>query len=239
MSKKTELIVALDLESADEAMSIVNNTGQAVEWYKIGSKMFTSFGPELVRRVKDAGKKIFLDLKFHDIPNTVAGAVAAAARMGVEMVNVHASGGSGMMRAAVEAAAENAPGEKPLVIAVTLLTSIDAGGLSEIAAGEKPDPEKYVLKLAKLASDSGLDGIVCSAKEISVLRRELPAGFSLVVPGIRPAGSAKDDQKRIMTPGEAAGLGADFIVVGRPVIRAEDPSAAAHAILEELKGRSL
>lgn len=234
----TKLIVALDVDTLDKALEIVDAAGPEVEWYKIGSQLFCEAGPNAVRLLKERGKKVFLDLKFHDIPNTVANAVAAGVKMGADIVNVHASGGSEMMRAAVEASAKIAD-EKgtpaPLIIAVTVLTSMDAGAITSILNAESEvDPAKHVVHLAKLAKASGMNGVVCSAKEIELIKDACGKEFVLVVPGIRPAGSALGDQKRVMTPAEAAAKGADFIVVGRPVIKAENPAEAAKAINLEL-----
>ncbi|MCK5844829.1 MAG: orotidine-5'-phosphate decarboxylase [Victivallales bacterium] len=235
----TKLIVALDVEKLEKALEFVDAAGPEVEWYKIGSQLFCEAGPEAVAALKRRGKKVFLDLKFHDIPNTVANAVAAGVRMGADMVNVHASGGSVMMRAAVEAAKEAASAEgteTPLVIAVTVLTSMDASALGEVinAADDDANPAEHVRRLAQLAENSGMDGVVCSAMEIELIKGACGSDFTLVVPGIRPAGSALGDQKRVMTPAEAAAKEADFIVVGRPVLKAENPAAAAKSINAEL-----
>jgi orotidine-5'-phosphate decarboxylase len=231
----TELIVALDVDELATARALVKAGGDPVGWYKIGSHLFTRSGPEAVRLLKEAGKKVFLDLKFHDIPNTVAGAVAAAAELGVDMVNVHASGGSAMMRAARAALADVPPERRPLLIAVTVLTSMDQAALGEVLGAEVA-PADQVRRLARLARDSGMDGVVASAHEIGLIRQACGAEFRLVIPGIRPAGGDRGDQQRVMTPGEAARAGADFIVVGRPVLKASDPAAAAAAILAEMAG---
>lgn len=233
----TKLIVALDKDSLAEALEVVDAAGDSVEWYKIGSQLFCKEGPAAVKAVKDKGKKVFLDLKFHDIPNTVANAVANSVRMGVDMVNVHASGGEEMMMRSVEAAKEAAvSGELPLVIAVTVLTSMNEAGLNQVLNVDTPrPPAAQVEHLAKLAKQSGMAGVVCSAHEIDIIRNACGKDFVLIVPGIRPAGSAVGDQKRVMTPAEAAAKGADFIVVGRPVLNAPDPAAAAKAINKELR----
>ena len=234
----TELIVALDVETLERALELVDAAGAEVEWYKIGSQLFCEAGPDAVKALKERGKKVFLDLKFHDIPNTVANAVSAGVRMGADMLNVHASGGTEMMRAAVKASAETAGKlevEPPLVIAVTVLTSMDAPALREVMSSECDiEPAEQVERLAKLAANAGMDGVVCSAREIEIIKSACGENFSLIVPGIRPAGSALGDQKRVMTPAEAAAGGANFIVVGRPVLRAENPAAAARAIRAEL-----
>lgn len=232
----TKLIVALDKDSLSEALAVIDAAGENVEWYKIGSQLFCKEGPAAVKAVKEKGKKVFLDLKFHDIPNTVANAVANSVRMGVDMVNVHASGGEEMMTRSVEAAKTAvADGEMPLVIAVTVLTSMNESGLTQVLNVSPPrPPAEQVKHLAKLAKKSGMHGVVCSAHEIDIIRNACGTDFVLIVPGIRPAGSAVGDQKRVMTPAEAAAKGADFIVVGRPVLEAADPAAAARAINEEL-----
>ena len=232
----TKLIVALDKDSLAEALAVVDAAGDSVEWYKIGSQLFCKEGPAAVKAIKDKGKKVFLDLKFHDIPNTVANAVANSVRMGVEMVNVHASGGEEMMSRSVEAAKETAAGgDLPLVIAVTVLTSMNEAGLTQVLNVDTPrPPAEQVEHLAKLAKQSGMSGVVCSAHEIDIIRKSCGQNFALIVPGIRPAGSAVGDQKRVMTPAEAAAKGADFIVVGRPVLNAPDPAEAARAINKEL-----
>jgi orotidine-5'-phosphate decarboxylase len=233
----TKLIVALDVDTLDKALDIVDAAGTEVEWYKIGSQLFCEAGPKAVQALKERGKKVFLDLKFHDIPNTVANAVTAGVEMGADIVNVHASGGSEMMRAAVDAAAKIADpdAEPPLIIAVTVLTSMDAPGLTSALNAEKEvQPANHVTHLAKLAKSAGMNGVVCSAKEIELIKDACGTDFVLVVPGIRPAGSALGDQKRVMTPAEAAAKGADFIVVGRPVIKAANPAEAAKAINSEL-----
>lgn len=229
MTADTKLIVALDFDTVEEAKELVNAAGDSVEWYKVGKQLFTRNGPAAVSFLKEAGKNVFLDLKFHDIPNTVAGAIRSAAAIGADMTNVHAGGGPAMLKAAAEA------GEKSgmLTIAVTVLTSMDKAELE--AVGVESEPKDQVVKLAKLAEASGLNGVVCSAHEITPLRKRCKDDFVLVVPGIRPTGSAVGDQKRVMTPAEAASAGADFIVVGRPVTKAENPAAAAAAILDEIK----
>lgn len=232
----TKLIVALDKDSLAEALDIVDAAGESVEWYKIGSQLFCKEGPAAVKAIKDKGKKVFLDLKFHDIPNTVANAIANSVKMGVDMVNVHASGGTEMMQRSVEAANNaNTSGSTPLVIAVTVLTSMNEEGLSEVLNCESTRaPATQVEHLAKLAKNSGMNGVVCSAHEIDIIRKACGEDFALIVPGIRPAGAAVGDQKRVMTPREAAEKGANFIVVGRPVLNADSPSIAAIAINKEL-----
>ena len=225
----TELIVALDVDSAAQARDLAARLGEDVGWVKVGNQLFTREGPSVVRELKAMGKRVFLDLKFHDIPNTVQQGVHAAAACGADMTNVHAGGGSDMVRAAVEAAADTGL----LLVAVTVLTSMDAAALEQV--GVVDPPERQVVRLARLVRDCGGAGVVCSALEIPMLRAACGPDFVLVVPGIRPRGAVHGDQKRVMTPGEAATAGADFIVVGRPITRAEDPAAAAAAILAELR----
>ncbi len=232
----SELIVALDFENLASALGFVETAGDSVTWYKIGSQLFCSAGPAAVAELKKRGKKVFLDLKFHDIPNTVASAVAEAVKMGADMVNVHASGGREMMKAAVKAANDNSkPGCRPLVIAVTVLTSMDQPALAEaLNRTDSYAPATHVPHLAKLAKDSGMDGVVASAHEIELIRNTCGKDFVLVIPGIRPADSSTDDQKRIMTPAEAVSKGANFLVVGRPVLKAKNPAEAARAIKAEM-----
>ena len=231
----TELIVALDKDSLEDALALVDAAGDSVKWYKVGSQLFCKEGPDAVRALKEKGKKVFLDLKFHDIPNTVANAVANGVSMGADMVNVHASGGSEMMKRSVEAGVKAAPaGVNPLIIAVTVLTSMDESGLRAAINSDVATPAEHVKHLAKLAKSSGMNGVVCSAHEIDIIREVCGEDFLLIVPGIRPAGSAVGDQKRVMTPSEAAGKGADFIVVGRPVLQADNPAEAAASIQAEL-----
>jgi orotidine-5'-phosphate decarboxylase len=226
----TEIMVALDVDTIEEAGKLVAAIGPAVDWYKVGKQLFTRHGPACVRLLKEAGKNVFLDLKFHDIPNTVGQAVRSAAAIGADLTNVHASGGQAMLREA--AAAGREAGIR--VIAVTVLTSLDAEQLRGI--GIRDDAATQVLRLARLAQEAGIQGVVCSALEISVLRRALGPDFLLVVPGIRPAGAAHGDQKRVMTPREAMDAGADFLVIGRPITGTPEPAAAAAAILREIRG---
>ena len=216
-----ELITALDFPDVASAMSMVDAIGDGCLWYKVGKQLFTSEGPQIVRTLKERGKKVFLDLKYHDIPNTVAGAVRAAASIGADLCNVHASGGPAMLRAAAEAARDAGI----VCIAVTVLTSLDAEELR--AVGISASPAEQVERLARLTQESGLAGVVCSALELPVIRKVCGKDFLTVVPGIRPAGSSADDQRRVMTPRMAAEAGADFIVVGRPITKAENPRAVA------------
>ena len=232
-----KLIIALDVESAAEARKLFSLLGAQAGMFKIGSQLFTAAGPEFVREVVAAGGRVFLDLKFHDIPNTVAGACREAVRLGVSLFNVHAAGGSEMMRRAAEATAETAAREnlpRPALIAVTVLTSADAGVLAEI--GVATGLEEQVKTLAKLAAASGLDGVVASPREIAPVRASVAReDFLLVTPGVRPAAAAHDDQRRVVTPAEAIRAGADYIVVGRAILNAGDPLRAAREIVAEME----
>ncbi len=225
------VIVALDFPSEAAALSLIERLEPDRCRLKIGKEMFTRLGPAFVRRVIDAGFEVFLDLKYHDIPNTVAAACEAAADLGVWMLNVHASGGRRMMEAAVERLARHA--ERPRLVAVTILTSLGAGELAEI--GFSGTPEDNVRRLAGLAADCGLDGVVCSPREAATLRAERGEDFLLVTPGVRPASASLDDQTRVMTPGDAIRAGASHLVVGRPITAAADPLAALTAIDAEVR----
>ncbi|RXJ73659.1 orotidine-5'-phosphate decarboxylase [Veronia nyctiphanis] len=217
-----KVIVALDYPSVDQALAFVDRIEPGTCRLKVGKEMFTLFGPEYVRQLHSRGHSVFLDLKFHDIPNTCARAVAAAAELGVWMVNVHASGGERMMVAAREAL--NSYGDdKPLLIGVTVLTSMEESDLAGV--GIQKAPQDHVVSLAALTKNSGLDGVVCSAHESSLLKEELGQSFKLVTPGIRPEGSDAGDQRRIMTPEQAVSAGSDYLVIGRPITKAEDPAA--------------
>jgi len=242
MNKQTELakriIVALDVGDKEEAFRLVKLLEQT-EIFKIGLKLFTLEGPTLFSKMKALRKKIFLDLKLHDIPNTVAEAVKSGVRHGVQMMTLHASGGGEMLARAVEVAASEAEKEKtarPLLLAVTILTSLKDQELKEI--GMKDNVEAQVLRLAELARKEGMDGVVCSPQEIEIVRREIGQDFIIVVPGIRPSWAAAQDQKRIMTPSQAIQKGADYLVVGRPIIEASSPQKAFFKILEELNRSS-
>jgi orotidine-5'-phosphate decarboxylase len=227
--------VALDYPDAAQALAMASRLDPALCRLKVGKELFTAAGPELVSVLSGLGFGVFLDLKFHDIPNTVAGAIRAAAALGVWMVNVHASGGRRMMQAARDALGPAGPGV-PLLTAVTVLTSMDATDLSETGVGGAL--EEQVLRLASLAVASGLDGVVCSAREAPVLRQALGATPVLVTPGIRPAGSDSGDQRRTLGPREALLAGSDFLVVGRPITAAADPAAAARDVLSEMSYRN-
>lgn len=226
------VFVALDTTDLDQAIAWANAVRPHVGGVKLGLEFFNSNGPDGVRRVVDLGLPVFLDLKFHDIPNTVAGAVRAVAGLGAAMVNVHASGGSAMLSAAAQAAAEYGE-NRPLVIAVTVLTSLDDGDLASV--GQAAPAASQVERLARLTLSCGLDGVVCSSAEIVALRAACGAEFRLIVPGIRPDWASAGDQKRIMTPRQARGLGADVLVIGRPITGSDDPAAAAARIAEELE----
>lgn len=229
-----ELIVALDVGTRQEAVDAAKRIGEAVGFYKIGLELFTADGPDVVKAVKDLGKKVFLDLKLHDIPRTVERAVRSAGRLGVDLMTIHSAGGKAMIRAAADAAAEF--GEAgPRVLAVTVLTSLDESDLSDIGIVGRT-PAEQVRAMAKFATANGAHGLVCSPKEVGDLSRTLPAGTLFVTPGVRPAGSSVGDQKRVATPAEAVADGATHLVVGRPIMAAADPSAAARAIRTEMNG---
>ena len=225
------VIVALDFADANLALALADRLDPADCALKVGKEMFVAAGPEPVRAMIARGFRVFLDLKFHDIPNTVGLACAAATRLGVWMLDVHAAGGAAMLaaaRAAVDDAAAKRGAEPPLLIAVTVLTSLGDADLR--ATGVEGDAMHQVLRLARLTATAGLDGVVCSAQEATVLRASLGPAFKLVTPGIRPAGSPVDDQTRIITPEAAIASGADYLVIGRPVTRARDPVSALAAI---------
>ena len=227
----TKIIVALDFADAASALALVERLDPALCRLKVGKELFTAAGPELVRALVARGFEVFLDLKFHDIPNTVAAACRAAAGLGVWMMNVHASGGRRMMTAAQEALA-GLP-QPPLLIAVTVLTSMSAEDLGEVGVSDAPADQ--VLRLARLTQDCRLDGVVCSAQEATLLRADLGAAFRLVTPGIRPAGTEAGDQRRVMTPVEALRAGATDLVIGRPITAAADPLAALQQIQSEIQ----
>lgn len=230
-----DLILALDVPTREEAAPLLRQLRGSLRWVKIGLQMFTAYGPDYVKAVADEGFSIFLDLKLHDIPNTVAKAVESLAPLPIGMLTLHTSGGREMMAAARKAQADTKP--ELLLLGVTVLTSMDATGLAEL--GVSVSPEQQVSRLGNLAVSSGLSGLVCSPLEVGLLRQQLPASVKLVTPGIRPAGEAGgDDQKRIMTPAEAARVGSSYIVVGRPILKAKDPAAAARSILADLSQAS-
>ncbi|PIP81113.1 MAG: orotidine-5'-phosphate decarboxylase [Gammaproteobacteria bacterium CG22_combo_CG10-13_8_21_14_all_40_8] len=227
MSAIQPIIIALDYACKLDALNFVEQLDPTLCRLKIGKEMFTHFGPQFVTELQSKGFEIFLDLKFHDIPNTVAKAVAAASDLGVWMVNVHACGGIDMMKAASNAL-KNKPQNKTLLIAVTVLTSMSQQDLQ--AVGIQRTVEEQVLALAKLTYEAGLDGVVCSAKEVTLLREHLPKDFLLVTPGIRPVGSALDDQKRVLTPSEALKMGSNYLVIGRPITQSPKPSETLQQI---------
>ncbi len=232
---RNPIIVALDVPNAEEALKLAEQLAPVCGGFKIGSELFTAAGPEVVRRIRGLGAPVFLDLKFHDIPNTVARAVAAAVRLDVQMLTVHASGGIDMLKAAEHVAQESAwqlGHAPPLVLAVTILTSLDGNALSQI--GLDPNVNRQVRRLANMANQAGLRGMVCSPREVADLRQMLPASTQLVIPGIRPQPVPGDDQKRTLSPREALALGANWLVVGRPICAAEKPRAAAEQMLKEI-----
>jgi orotidine-5'-phosphate decarboxylase len=226
-----KVIVALDFESKAEALALVDTLSPVECKLKVGKEMFTRFGPDFVKQLVSLNYDVFLDLKFHDIPNTVAKACKAAAELGIWMVNVHASGGVEMMKAAKQAI-HTSTHPNTLLTAVTVLTSMDQKQLSDIVS--QTTPEQQVLKLAKLAYQSGVDGVVCSAKEAELLRQNLPTQFMLVTPGIRPQGSEKGDQKRVVTPVDAIASGVDYLVMGRPITQSQHPLDTLKAINQSI-----
>jgi orotidine-5'-phosphate decarboxylase len=234
---KNKLIVALDVETAREALNLFAALKDVAGMFKIGSQLFTSAGPRLVCEIVADGGRIFLDLKFHDIPNTVAAAGVEAARLGVSIFDVHACGGSAMMRRTAEAVAETSEREgitRPLIIGITVLTSMDDSTLAE--AGFSSSTTEQVGRMARLADAAGLDGIVASPQEVKLVRETVERqNFVIVAPGVRPTGGAMDDQRRVMTPAEAVRAGADYLVVGRPILKASDPVLAANQIVEEMR----
>ena len=238
MPTKDKLIIALDLDSSSKALDLVKELRSVAGMFKVGSQLFTSAGPQIVRDIIALDSKVFLDLKFHDIPHQVAGAARAAAKLGVSLFTIHASGGSEMMRRAVDSVNEVAEktGHRSAVLAISVLTSIDATILSQI--GVNSSPTESVLRLTKLAEAAGVDGVVASPKEIENIRRTITnPKFIVLTPGIRPSenGPEKEEQKRVATPAAAIAAGASYIVVGRPITGASDPLRAAEAVIKEMK----
>src|SRR6266567_7117252 len=253
ISSRQRLIVALDVSSSAEAQRIVAGLGGSVEIYKVGMQLFTAEGPQIVRDLVASGRKVFLDLKYHDIPNSVAAAVREAVQLGVSMLTVHASGGTKMLRAATEAAQSHlktdadaprawTPGATRetaglKVLAVTVLTSMDEQDVNDI--GVQPQLSDQVVRLASLALGAGCDGVVSSAREVRALRTELGGEFLVVTPGVRPAGAVHGDQARVVTPAEAIAAGATYIVVGRPITAAANPAVAVDQILQEVEATAM
>jgi len=233
-SVKSTVIVALDYDNQDSALTLADRLDPTLCQLKVGKELFTAAGPSVVKKLTDRGFDIFLDLKFHDIPNTVAKAIGTAADLGVWMTNVHASGGSRMMSAARQAL--DSKGSDMLLIGVTVLTSMGVSDLEEV--GVQGNASAQVLRLAELAKNSGLDGVVCSAQEAKLLKESLGQGFKLVTPGIRLADSAADDQRRIVTPADALALGSDYLVIGRPITKSTDPLATLLEINRSLMSAS-
>ncbi len=233
---QNQLIVALDVENLATANRLVTTLSDDVKWFKIGKQLFTAVGPASVKLLHEAKKNIFLDLKFHDIPNTVAGAVASATKIGANIINVHASGGLEMMRAAGESAEKQASEfsiPKPTLLGVTILTSVDETNFQR-DFGTQRRLKDQVAYLAELSQKAGLEGVVASPLEIELIRKVCGNNFVIVTPGVRPAWAASNDQQRVMTPGEAINAGADYIVVGRPITAADNPREAARTILQEI-----
>lgn len=239
LSAKDRLVVALDVDSREQAISLVEELNPFVGLFKIGSQLFTATGPQLVKEIINRGAKVFLDLKYHDIPNTVASAVVAAMRLGVSICNVHALGGLAMMRQVAEECEKVAAKEsltKPIILAVTVLTSHDQASLNDLAINE--NLSDLVVRLAKLTQKAGLDGVVASAQEITLIRNATQSPFVVLTPGLRPAQSDTQDQKRVMTPEEALKAGSDYLVIGRPILAHPNPAKAAAEIVASLENLS-
>jgi orotidine-5'-phosphate decarboxylase len=231
-TREEKLIVALDVKSRDEAADLVESLSGLVGWFKIGSVLFTREGPDICRMIKDSGAGLFLDLKYHDIPNTVAGAVRSACDIGADMLTVHLSGGEAMLEAAVKAKNDSGR-DKMIIVGVTVLTHLTFDDFHSLFVSERPKNET-VVAFSKLAGRCGLDGVVASALELPLIRRHMGPEFTVVTPGIRMADAAADDQVRVVTPGKAIAAGASYIVVGRPIIAAEDPAGAARKIVRDM-----
>ncbi|MDP8218694.1 MAG: orotidine-5'-phosphate decarboxylase [Candidatus Theseobacter exili] len=238
MQPEERIITALDVDTIDEALEISEKIGYKAKTVKVGSQLFTRVGPEIISALKKKGKNVFLDLKFNDIPNTVAMSAEAAFALGVKIFNVHVSGGKEMMKAcmnSVKSVAEKNDGVRPVVLGVTVLTSMDEKEMSD-DLGIKRSLAEQVRSFARLAKESGLDGVVASPKEIRLIREDCGENFIILTPGIRPEWSVKNDQKRIMTPSEAIKAGADYLVIGRPITNSSDPAMAFEKIVEEVRG---
>lgn len=229
-----EIIVALDVQTREAAVEAVKKIGSEVDFYKIGLELFTAEGPDVVKAVRDLGKKVFLDLKFHDIPRTVGHAVRSAGKLGVDLLTIHSVGGQAMIRAAADAAAEFGAA-RPKILCVTVLTSLDQSDLADCGVVNRT-PAEQVAALAKFAVSHGADGLVSSPKEVGLLSAQLPKGTLFITPGVRPAGAALGDQKRVATPAEAVRDGATHLVIGRPILCAPDPTLAARQIRAEIAG---
>ncbi|HSJ14079.1 MAG TPA: orotidine-5'-phosphate decarboxylase [Longimicrobiales bacterium] len=229
-----DIIVALDLDAVDDALRLVDRLGERVDFYKVAAPLFTRAGPGLVRTLRDLGRQVFLDLKFHDIPNTVAGAVAAARDLDVQLLTVHASGGEAMLRAAREAAGKAGP----KLLGVTVLTSFTAQGIGAVWGRAIDALPREVDRLADMAADAQFDGVIASPLEVAALKRRHGPAFLVVTPGIRPPGYAPADQARVATPAAAARAGADYLVIGRPVLEAADPVAVVESVRADLAGVS-
>jgi orotidine-5'-phosphate decarboxylase len=233
---KDRLVLALDIDNDQEALKIVAELKDYLGMFKVGHQLFTAYGPDIVRKITGMGGRVFLDLKYHDIPHTVAKAAAEAVKLGVSIFNVHALGGFDMMKATAESARETAEKQRvplPIVLAVTVLTSMDEKSLRRDLKITR-SLQREVRHLARLAQRAGLQGVVASPQEVKMLRRVVRGKFVILTPGVRPAWASRDDQKRIMTPAEAVTAGADYLVVGRPVLKAEDRKAAVKNILDEI-----
>lgn len=233
---KDRLVLALDVDNDRDALDLVSELKGSVGLFKVGHQLFTAYGPDIVRRIIGLGGRVFLDLKYHDIPNTVAKASAEAVKLGVSIMNVHALGGLDMMKAASESVRETAEKRglpRPLVLAVTVLTSMGEQSLRKELKITR-SLQREVSHLARLAQRAGMQGVVASPQEIKMLRRSIRGGFIILTPGVRPTWAGKDDQKRTMTPGEAVAAGADYIVIGRPVLKAPDRRGAVEKILDEI-----
>jgi orotidine-5'-phosphate decarboxylase len=227
---RRRIIVPLDVSSAENAHAVIRRLGGRVGMFKVGLQLFIASGPDVVRRIRDSGSEIFLDLKLHDIPNTVHHAVSEACRLGVSLIDVHISGGSEMIASARRALPEGH--ERPRLLGITVLTSLDQADLSEL--GVESDLSEHVVSLARVGQDAGLDGVVASPLEVSAIKKACGPEFIVVTPGIRPAGSQAGDQKRVMTPKAALAAGSDFLVIGRPILGSTDPAGAVESIIAEM-----